>query len=56
MVNWEQKVQNRAPKQGYISILASNWHIPGPEFQTALRAEGNLGRRVGAPCKAITLC
>ena len=31
-------------------------HHPGPKFHTAPLAEKNLGRRVGAPDKAITLC
>ena len=46
-VNWDQ-YQIRAPKQGYIFILASWWCNPGPEFRTALRTAGNLGRRVGS--------
>ena len=53
--NWEKDPKQSSKTMVVYDFLASNWHIPGPEFRTAPGAEGNLGRRVGAPNIAITL-
>ena len=52
---WEGACSEKLEETQTI-FLASNWCIPSPEVRTALWAVGNLGRRVGALCKVITLC